>query len=446
MSSIRALWIFCLLAAILAAQTVPATAEDSATNVYCSKMVRAYIQKARRLDRKGDLAGARNDVFLAWFFYGWTHTTKFMATGELSLRSYEYLFPQGKAFCLFDWIYGGSQSRLIYAKVRGDTFAVMWQALLEKSDAGASERNTGHKGVRLPFVSFEDYGIVREWGNRPPADTPLVFFRYMWVPDTLIYGRIDSSGAELPMGGWNHKFPPTQWLKYRVPYRMPTRREYLKERPQQYGPVFIDSNVGGQFVPNRPGSRSGHLVGQTFELPKIPGETASHGEVPPNKSGGKSSSASAAGVPANTPSGSIGWTWASHPVTVGYVMRHTDAKHPATIGVVHVKAEGLEENWRVEVFRMDSAGGVKCVVLDVNGNPVAVTLVMIGQFVKGNYGHRVGVRLFRTDVDRWPKEYVWGGGGAKRDGVAEGQTKSVVVLSRVLQFPGHLNLGVAEWP
>ena len=95
---------------------------------------------------------------------------------------------------------------------------------------------------------------------------------------------------------------------------------------------------------------------------------------------------------------------------------------------------------------MDSAGGVKCVVLDEKGNPMAVTLVMIGQDVKGNYDHRVGVRLFRTDVDRWPKEYVWGGGGAKRDGVAEGQTKHMVVLSRVLQFPGHLNLGVAEWP
>jgi hypothetical protein len=98
------------------------------------------------------------------------------------------------------------------------------------------------------------------------------------------------------------------------------------------------------------------------------------------------------------------------------------------------------------VFKSDSAGGVKCVVLDEKRRLVAVTLVMIGQLTRGNYGHHVGIRLFRTDIDRWPKEYVWGGGGAKRDSVVEGQTKNVVVLSRVLQFPGHLNLGVAEWP
>ena len=464
MSSIRALRNLCLLAAIMTVQTAPAIAVDSYKKVTASvsrfpawrdaiaidsykNIIASTIQEARRLDRKGDLAGARNSVSRAWFLYASTHYTPVPVTGELP-DGYWYLFPQGQAMRLFNWCLG---TQLIYAKVQGDTFAVTWQAQLEQANARISGRNTGKKVEELPFVSAAGYTIVREWGDRPPADTPLVFFTWQPVTGVIMYGRINSSGDELPAYGWNHSYPAAQFQTVRVPDRLLTRREYRKEiltrreywkkHPWMYGMVPMSSftDVGGSFIPNRPGSRSGHYIWKIPKLPKIPGEAASPGEVPPLKSGGNSK-------PENEMSGSIGWTWTSHPVTVGDIMRRTDAKHPATIGFIHVKDGSVDENWWVQVFKSDSAGGVKCVVLDEKRRLVAVTLVMIGQLTRGNYGHHVGIRLFRTDIDRWPKEYVWGGGGAKRDSVVEGQTKNVVVLSRVLQFPGHLNLGVAEWP
>ena len=185
MSLIRSLRVFCLLIMILTVRSVPAIGDD------WSKQVTASIQDARKLAGKGDLVGSRNAVFLAWSLYASTHQTPITATGELPV--YEYLFPKGKAMCLFDLSLG---SRLIYAEVRGDTFAVTWQAQLEQTNARTSGRNTRKGATQLPFVRAAGYKIVQELGHRPPADMPLVFF--IWHPSVSLfsYGHINSTGVE----------------------------------------------------------------------------------------------------------------------------------------------------------------------------------------------------------------------------------------------------------
>lgn len=240
-----------------------------------------FIREGKRLMRREDLTDARNAILCAWVVYSSSHYTWLPNRGGTS--DIEFLFPQGEASRLIEWDGG---TRFILAKIRGDTFAVLWQVRTQRITAGSNGSKLSNLRIvyHAPFVAASGYRIAQNCGIHPDSDMSLVFYKFDPAAARLDDGFIEPSGKWVNVDSVNLN-QLGLWRTVAMPYQSPTQREVRKmKRTHPLGKSsFTMSGLSGKFLYPVPPSRRGYIVWKIPRLPGIPGEIKTKSQISPSR-------------------------------------------------------------------------------------------------------------------------------------------------------------------
>jgi len=215
--------------------------------------------------------------------YASSHYTWLSVGGGTS--DIEYLFPQGEASRLIEWDGG---TRFILAEIRGDTFAVLWQARTQRVTAKSNGSNLRISNLRMvyhvPFVAASGYRIAQNCGIHPDSNMSLVFYKFDPATTRLDYGRIELSGKWVNVDSLNLDRLGL-WQTVAMPYQLPTRQEIRTTRRKHLlrkgdSPM---SGLSGKFLYTVPAARRGYIVWKIPRLLRIPGEIKTYSQKSQSK-------------------------------------------------------------------------------------------------------------------------------------------------------------------